>query len=91
MKQIEAIADEFGFHFNTPNYKLVHETDSFQLYQVLPLKKGVEVRSDLKPVILVPPYMLGVHILSFLPYENKSYSHSPMKASRPTCASSRTS
>ena len=26
-EQIEAIADEFGFHFETPNYKLVHETD----------------------------------------------------------------
>ena len=83
-EQIEAIADEFGFHFNTSNYKLVHETDSFQLYQVLPLKKGVEVRSDLKPVILVPPYMLGVHILSFLPYENKSYSHSFANEGIPT-------
>ncbi|HQC80996.1 MAG TPA: hypothetical protein PLS67_10860 [Accumulibacter sp.] len=83
-EQIEAIADEFGFHFGTPNYKLVHETDSFQLYQVLPLKKGVEVRTDLKPVMLVPPYMLGVHILSFLPYENKSYSHSFANEGIPT-------
>lgn len=83
-EQIEAIADEFGFHFETPNYKLVHETDGFQLYQVLPLKKGVEVRKDLKPVILVPPYMLGVHILSFLPYENKSYSHSFANEGIPT-------
>ncbi len=83
-EQIEAIADEFGFHFNTSNYKLVHETDSFELYQVLPLKKGVEVRSDLKPVMLVPPYMLGVHILSFLPYENKSYSHSFANEGIPT-------
>jgi len=83
-EQIEAIADEFGFHFNTSNYKLVHETDAFELYQVLPLKKGVEVRTDLKPVILVPPYMLGVHILSFLPYENKSYSHSFANEGIPT-------
>ncbi|EXI82893.1 MAG: poly(R)-hydroxyalkanoic acid synthase, class III, PhaC subunit [Candidatus Accumulibacter sp. BA-94] len=83
-EQIEAIADEFGFHFNTSNYKLVHETDAFQLYQVLPLKKGVEVNRDLKPVILVPPYMLGVHILSFLPYENKSYSHSFANEGIPT-------
>ncbi|HMW64703.1 MAG TPA: metal transporter, partial [Accumulibacter sp.] len=42
------------------------------------------VRSDLKPVILVPPYMLGVHILSFLPYENKSYSHSFANEGIPT-------
>jgi len=83
-EQIEAIADEFGFHFNTSNYKLVHETDAFELYQVLPLKQGVEVRKDLKPVILVPPYMLGVHILSFLPFENKSYSHSFANEGIPT-------
>lgn len=83
-EQIEAIADEFGFHFNTSNYKLVHQTDAFELYQVLPLKAGVEVRKDLKPVILVPPYMLGVHILSFLPFENKSYSHSFANEGIPT-------
>lgn len=83
-EQIEAIADEFGFHFNTANYKLVHQTDAFELYQVLPLKAGVEVRKDLKPVILVPPYMLGVHILSFLPFENKSYSHSFANEGIPT-------
>ena len=83
-EQIEAIADEFGFHFNTPNYKLVHETDAFELYQVLPLKAGVEVRKDLKPVILVPPYMLGVHILAFLPFEGKSYSHAFANEGIPT-------
>ena len=75
-EQIEKIKDEFGFHFNSENYKLVHETDTFQMYQVLPIKKGVKVRDELKPVLLVPPYMLGVHILSFLPFEDKSYSHS---------------
>jgi hypothetical protein len=42
------------------------------------------VRKDLKPVILVPPYMLGVHILSFLPFENKSYSHSFANEGIPT-------
>ena len=83
-EQIEAIGDEFGFHFNTPNYKLVHETDGFELYQVLPLKEGVKVRKDLKPVVLVPPYMLGVHILAFLPFENKSYSHSFANEGIPT-------
>ncbi len=83
-EQIEKIKDEFGFHFNTPNYKLVQETDSFLLYQVLPLKKGVKVREDLKPMILVPPYMLGVHILSFLPYDDKSYAHSYANEGIPT-------
>lgn len=83
-EQIEAIGEEFGFHFNTPAYKLVHETDGFELYQVLPIKQGVEVNPHLKPVILVPPYMLGVHILSFLPYENKSYAHSFANEGIPT-------
>lgn len=83
-EQIEKIKDEFGFHFNTPNYKLVHETDSFLMYQVLPLKKGVKVRDDVPPMLLVPPYMLGVHILSFLPYENKSYAHAFANEGIPT-------
>lgn len=83
-EQIEKIKDEFGFQFDTPNYKLIHETDTFQMYQVMPMKKGVTVRSDVKPVLLVPPYMLGVHILSFLPYENKSYAHSFANEGVPT-------
>jgi len=83
-QEIENIKDDFGFHFNTAHYKLVHETGTFQMYQVLPLKEGVKVREDVKPVLLVPPYMLGVHILSFLPYENKSYSHSFANEGIPT-------
>lgn len=83
-EQIENIKDEFGFHFDSANYKLVHETDGFLLYQVLPIKKDVKVRKDLKPVLLVPPYMLGVHILSFLPHENKSYAHSFANEGVPT-------
>ncbi len=82
--QIEKIKDEFGFQFNTSDYKLVHETDTFLMYQVLPLKKGVQVRSDVPPMLLVPPYMLGVHILSFLPHENKSYAHSFANEGIPT-------
>ena len=83
-EQIEKIKDEFGFHFDTPDYKLVHETDCFLMYQVLPLKKGVAVRDDVRPMLLVPPYMLGVHILSFLPHENKSYAHSFANEGIPT-------
>nr|VFK36883.1 MAG: hypothetical protein BECKSD772F_GA0070984_10074 [Candidatus Kentron sp. SD]VFK40512.1 MAG: hypothetical protein BECKSD772E_GA0070983_10073 [Candidatus Kentron sp. SD]VFK78360.1 MAG: hypothetical protein BECKSD772D_GA0070982_10134 [Candidatus Kentron sp. SD] len=83
-EQIEKIKDEFGFQFHTSDYKLVHETDTFLLYQVLPTKPGVKVRDDLKPMILVPPYMLGVHILGFLPGENKSYAHSFANEGIPT-------
>lgn len=83
-EQIERVRDEFGFQFKTSNYKLVHETDSFLMYQVLPLQQGVTVRTDLKPILLIPPYMLGVHILAFLPYENKSYAHAFANAGIPT-------
>ena len=83
-EQLEKIKDEFGFQFHTPGYKLVHETGSFLLYQVLPTKQGVEVNDALKPMILVPPYMLGAHILSFLPSENKSYAHSFANEGIPT-------
>ena len=83
-EQIEKIKDEFGFQFNTPHYKLIAETPSFLMYQVLPLTEGVTVRNDLKPVLLVPPYMLGVNILAFLPFENKSYAHAFANEGIPT-------
>ena len=82
--EIERIKDDFGFHFETRGYELAHETDSFLLYQVLPTHEGVKVRDDLKPMILVPPYMLGVHILSFLPGEDKSYAHAFANEGIPT-------
>jgi hypothetical protein len=83
-EQVEKIKDDFGFHFNTPGYKLHAETGAFRLYQVLPTKAGVKARKDLKPMILVPPYMLGAHILSFLPKEDKSYAHAFANAGVPT-------
>jgi hypothetical protein len=83
-EQIEKITDEFGFQLDTPNYRLVAETPSFLMYQVLPLKPGVKVRDDLKPMLLVPPYMLGANILAFLPFENKSYAHAFANEGIPT-------
>ena len=83
-EQIEKIKDEFGFHFNTSAYELIHETDTFLMYQVLPVKEGVKVNNDLKPILLIPPFMLGSHILSFLPYENKSYAHTFANEGIPT-------
>src|SRR5512132_771601 len=83
-EQIEKVKDDFGFHFNTADYKLVGETDAFLMYQVLPLRTGVQVRDNLKPMLLVPPYMLGEHILAFLPYEDKSYAHAFANAGIPT-------
>ena len=83
--EIEKIKDEFGFQFSNSNeYKVVHETDTFLVYQVMPLKKGVKIDDKKKPVLMVPPYMLGVHILSFLPYENKSITHAFANEGIPT-------
>jgi hypothetical protein len=83
-EQIERVRDEFGFQFQTSDYKLIHETDCFLTYQVLPLERSVVVRRDLKPMLLVPPYMLGAHILAFLPHERKSYAHAFANAGIPT-------
>lgn len=82
-EQIDEIEGEFGFDFESRGYNLVHETKAFNLYQVLP-NNGTHVNDYKKPVLLVPPYMLGVHILSFLPNENKSYAHAFANEGIPT-------
>jgi hypothetical protein len=83
-EQVEKIGAEFGFHFESRHYELIAETDCFLMYQVLPIKNGVTVRADLKPMLLVPPYMLGEHILAFLPHEDKSYAHAFANEGIPT-------
>ena len=83
-KAMESIKDEFGFRFDSDGYDLVKETDCFKMYQVLPTKEGVEVDPKGKPVLLIPPYMLGVHILAFLPGEGKSYAHAFANQGVPT-------
>ena len=74
-RAIEGIADEFGFHFELGNHPLVDETERFRLYRVAPTKPGVEVQSDRKPILILPPYVLGANILGFLPQEERSYAH----------------
>ena len=83
-EQVEKIGAEFGFHFESRYYELIAETDCFQMYQVLPIKDGVAMRADIKPMLLVPPYMLGEDILAFLPHEDKSYAHAFANAGVPT-------
>ncbi|MFO1371092.1 MAG: metal transporter [Candidatus Competibacteraceae bacterium] len=83
-KAIENMKYEFGFQFESDGYKLVKETPCFKMYQVLPNKPGVVVNEKGKPTLLVPPYMLGVHILSFLPGEGRSYAHSFANQGIPT-------
>ncbi len=72
-KAIEAIGPEFGFHLDNGGYVKVAETERFYLYQVLPQKEEAPPRH--KPILIVPPYVLGPNILAFLPEEHRSYVH----------------
>ena len=72
---IRAIEPEFGFHFDDGGYLKVAETDRFYLYQVLPWKNKTQVRQKSKPILIIPPYVLGASIVAFLPGEDKSYTH----------------
>jgi hypothetical protein len=74
-KAIKNIEKEFGFHFDDGGYLKVAETNRFILYQVFSRDKKVKVRRTAKPIIIIPPYVLGPNILGFLPDEKKSYVH----------------
>jgi len=74
-RAIEDIEPEYGFHFEKGKGKKVAETNRFDLYEVFPSDPKVETRKNGKPVIIIPPYVLGANILSFLPNENRSYAH----------------
>jgi poly(3-hydroxyalkanoate) synthetase len=74
-KAIQDIEPEYGFHFDDGGYLKVAETERFFLYQVLPRDKQIQVRQDGKPVIIIPPFVLGANIMAFLPDEYKSFVH----------------
>lgn len=74
-KIIDDIEPEYGFHFEQGINIKYAETDRFILYQVLPIDNKVKVREDGKPILIIPPYVLGANILGFLPGENRSYTH----------------
>ena len=80
---IRAIKPEYGFHFDAGGYVKAGETDRFLIYQVLPNNKA-GVRENGKPILIVPPYVLGPNILAFLPGENKSYVHAYANQGIPT-------
>ena len=80
---IRDIQSEYGFHFDDGGYLKAAETDRFILYQVLP-RNSVDVRLDGKPILIVPPYVLGANILAFLPDEKKSYAHAYADQGIPT-------
>ena len=74
-RAIKNVAEEYGFHFERGTNIRFAETERFILYQILPTDKSVKVREDGKPVLIIPPYVLGANILGFLPGENRSYTH----------------
>lgn len=73
---VQAIEPEFGFHFERGHDLRVAETDRFILYQILSRDPRVAPRPGGKPILIVPPYVLGANILAFLPGEKRSYAHS---------------
>ncbi len=74
-RAIREVKSEYGFDFDRGNYEKTAETERFELYRVLPLDEEVERNEDRKPIMIIPPYVLGPNILSFLPGEDRSYSH----------------
>jgi hypothetical protein len=80
---IRDIGPEYGFHFDDAGYRKFAETERFELYQVLPRNK-TDVQSGLKPILIIPPYVLGANILAFLPGEKKSYVHAYADQGIPT-------
>lgn len=81
---IKEIESEYGFHFERGGYLKAAETSRFDLYQVLPNDPRVKVRENGKPLLIIPPYVLGSNVLAFLPGENKSYVHSFANRGIPT-------
>jgi hypothetical protein len=82
---IDGIESEFGFHFEKqPATSKIDETERFVLYQVMPSDKRIAVRSDGKPLLIIPPFVLGANILAFLPQEQRSYAHAFANQGIPT-------
>jgi hypothetical protein len=74
-RSIDDIEPEFGFHFERGEHLLFDETDRFLLYRIAPSVAQVKTRMDAKPVLILPPFVLGANILGFLPGEQRSYTH----------------
>jgi hypothetical protein len=81
---VRAVKPDYGFHFDSDGYLQAAQTDRFILYQVLPQNKSVRVKKKGKPIIILPPYVLGPNILAFLPQEGKSYVHAYANQGIPT-------
>ena len=76
------IEKEYGLHPEKGHCTKISETGRFILYRVNPTQKTP--RTVCKPVLIIPPYVLGPNILSFLPNEQKSYIHTFANQGIPT-------
>jgi hypothetical protein len=83
-RAVDEIEPEYGLHLDSGGYVKIAETDRFELYQVLPTDKKIKPRDGGKPILVIPPYVLGANILSFLPGENRSYVHAFANRGIPT-------
>ncbi len=81
---IQEIEPEFGFHFENGINEKIMETERFSLYRITSTDPAVTERKSAKPVLIIPPYVLGANILAFLPAENQSYAHSFANQGIPT-------
>ncbi|MBI9089498.1 MAG: metal transporter [Desulfobacterium sp.] len=81
---IRDIEPEYGFHFERGENPVLAETERFIVYRIAPSDKSVKTDGKMKPVLIIPPYVLGSNILAFLPGENKSYAHSFANQGIPT-------
>ncbi len=82
-RAIRAIKPDYGFHFDDGGYKKIAETERFTVYQVFS-RNGSKPRPGGKPILIIPPYVLGANILAFLPEEKKSYVHAYADQGIPT-------
>ncbi len=81
---IRDIEPEYGFHFERNIHPLIAETDRFLLYRISPNAPDATTDMNAKPILILPPYVLGSNILGFLPGENKSYAHAFANQGIPT-------
>lgn len=81
---IRAIKSKYGFHFDNGGYDKTAETDRFVLYQVFPRNRSIQIPREGKPIVIIPPYVLGANILALLPEEGRSYVHAYADQGIPT-------
>lgn len=81
---VRAIEEEYGFHFERYDRGPFAETDRFVLWRVEPTEPNVRYDPERKPLVIIPPYVLGSNVLAFLPGERRSYAHAFANEGIPT-------